>query len=535
MDINLRKYIVQSIWLNLKLLFWIVIGAACTVGWGLISANALTALVDLNFESFMLWIFAMVLIVIVWCLQIYMESRLHSKAVQTMNIEIRNDISNRVSQLEYEEFHKKSEGTYVSWLTNDITMINQYGFGNLSMIVRQITTILFSIAAIIHFHYSLILTITILVIFMLLAPKMFSERMNKKINEVTQANEKIVTILQDTLNGFNAYYMLNKNDYIINKTDQSSHLLSEKKQNYAKIYGKMSSLTNGVSLASQIIVIAQTGYLYTLNIVAVGAMSATQYFAANIFSSLTGLSANWTEMKTVQPIFDKFYALQVEKSAHLTTITDFNHRITLENVSYSYEKDSPSVIKDVSIEIKRYQKYALIGESGSGKTTLLNIIAGRLTQYTGKCSFDAINYKQIKRKSLREQILYIDQSPHIFNTTIRENITLNQEIDDEILETAIKKSGLKNWLNNLPNGIDTVIDSNAKNLSGGQKQRIALARGYVTNKKIVLLDEVTSSLDKNSADQIEETLLSDPNLTVVLITHHLKSNLINKIDKIYQI
>lgn len=535
MKIKLSKYIIQSIWLNLNVLFWIVVGAVCTVGWGLVSANALTALVELNFESFILWILIMVIIVIVWCIQIYMESTLYTKAVQTMDLEIRNDISRAVSHLEYKDFHQKSEGTYVSWLTNDISMINQYGFGNLSMIVRQITTILFSIAAIIHFHYSLIITITILVVFMLLAPQIFSERMNKSISEVTQSNEKIITLLQDTFNGFNAYYMLNGNDYIVSKANQSSQLISQKKQNYAKIYGKMSSTTNGVSLISQIIVIAQTGYLYTLNIVAVGAMSATQYFAANIFSSLTGLSANWTEMKTIEPIFDKFNDLQVESYANLSSTNEFNQKISLKNVSYTYEEGTKVVVNDITIDINKNRKYALIGDSGSGKTTILNIISGRLREYTGDCYFDSINYKDLDYRSLRAQIMYIEQNPHIFNSSIRENITLNQKVSKEKLEAAVTQSGLNDWLSLLPNGLDTNINSNAKNLSGGQKQRIALARGLVTDKKIILFDEGTSSLDETSANEIEEILLSDPNLTVIIVTHHLKSKLVSQMDKIYNI
>lgn len=477
----------------------------------------------------------MVLIVLVWCLQIYMESRLYSKSVQIMNTQIRDDISIIVSQLEYEDFHRQSEGTYVSWLTNDVEMINHYGFGNLNMIVRQITTILFSIAAIIHFHYSLIITIVALVLVMLATPRFFSERMNNKLGEVTTANEKMVTILQDTYNGFNAYYMINGSEFIINKTNLASLLISKKKLNYAKIYGEMSSSTNGVSLFSQIIVIVQTGYLYTINIVAVGAMSATQYFAANIFSSLTGLSANWTEMKTVQPIFEKFYNLKPEKTSDLNRIKPFKSGIKLDNVSYKYTKDSSSVINNLSIEISKNKKYALVGESGSGKTTVLNIISGRLNEYSGQCTFDSINYRDIYRESLREQILYIEQSPHIFNLSIKENIILDQEIDETKLENAILIAGLQDWLSGLPNGIETIIDSNAKNLSGGQKQRIALARGLVTDKKIILLDEGTSALDEDSSNKIEETILNEPNLTVILVSHHLKSNLISKIDKIYKI
>lgn len=146
-----------------------------------------------------------------------------------------------------------------------------------------------------------------------------------------------------------------------------------------------------------------------------------------------------------------------------------------------------------------------------------------------------MDYRNINRKSLREQLLYIEQSPHIFNLSIKENITLNQEIDEEKLESAITNSGLNHWLERLPNGIETIIDSNAKNLSGGQKQRIALARGLVMDKKIILLDEGTSSLDENSSNQIEETLLNNPNLTVIIVTHHLKSGLKSKINKIYSI
>lgn len=182
--------------------------------------------------------------------------------------------------------------------------------------------------------------------------------------------------------------------------------------------------------------------------------------------------------------------------------------------------------------IEENKKYAFIGKSGSGKTTLLNILSLRLNNYLGKFKVNDIDVKKIDKESLLKNIAYVSQNSYIFSDTLRFNITLGEDISDHEILYVLKLLDLNDLLKE--DGLNHILKENGKNLSGGQKQRISLARALVRNKKILLLDEVTSSLDKDNASLIENIVLNNDDLTVVLISHNITEDNKSKFDNFVQ-
>ena len=124
-------------------------------------------------------------------------------------------------------------------------------------------------------------------------------------------------------------------------------------------------------------------------------------------------------------------------------------------------------------------------------------------------------------KQLQRQMSYIEQNVYLFNTTIRENITLGGEFTEEQLQKALRDSALIGDIANMPDGLDTIVGEEGGSLSGGQKQRVAIARALIHRRSILLVDEGTSALDQKNADIVEKSLLANPDLTLILISHHL--------------
>ena len=184
----------------------------------------------------------------------------------------------------------------------------------------------------------------------------------------------------------------------------------------------------------------------------------------------------------------------------------------------------------ISYRFELGNKYAIVGPSGSGKSTLLNILVGKLIDYSGSARFATHELKEIKGKELRKNILYIDQTPYLFSGTIRENITLGETFSNSAFNQVIKEAALEDIIEKLPDGLDTDIGEAGRLLSGGQRQRIALARGLIRGKRIILIDEGTSSLDESSALRIEENLITNPDLTVLMITHQLRDEIGEHLD-----
>ena len=132
-------------------------------------------------------------------------------------------------------------------------------------------------------------------------------------------------------------------------------------------------------------------------------------------------------------------------------------------------------------------------------------------------------------------ISYIEQNVFLFNTTIRENITLGEDFSEEQLHAAIQGSALAADLAAMPDGLDTVVGEDGSNLSGGQKQRVAIARALIHNRSILLVDEGTSALDQKNADLVEKSLLTNPDLTLILISHHLSAERRAQFDHVYEL
>ena len=179
--------------------------------------------------------------------------------------------------------------------------------------------------------------------------------------------------------------------------------------------------------------------------------------------------------------------------------------------------------------------YGIIGMSGAGKSTLLKLLLGWLPDYTGTISFDDVDIHTVTPAQLQQQMSYIEQNVFLFNTTIRENITLGEDFSEEQLHAAIQGSALAADLAAMPDGLDTVVGENGSNLSGGQKQRVAIARALIHNRSILLVDEGTSALDQKNADLVEKSLLTNPDLTLILISHHLSAERRTQFDRVYEL
>ena len=208
--------------------------------------------------------------------------------------------------------------------------------------------------------------------------------------------------------------------------------------------------------------------------------------------------------------------------------------ITVEDVSFCYDEKKP-VLVHMDAQFKKGGKYALTGPSGCGKSTLLKILLGWLPEYRGTVRYDGQDVRAFTPEQLQQQMSYIEQDVFLFNTTIRENITLGETFTEEQLEKALRDSALAGDLAQMPQGLDTPVGEEGSALSGGQKQRVAIARALIHDRSILLVDEGTSALDQKNADIVEKSLLSNPDLTLILISHHLSEQRKAQFDRVYQL
>ena len=219
----------------------------------------------------------------------------------------------------------------------------------------------------------------------------------------------------------------------------------------------------------------------------------------------------------------------MEKSAESDTgvkvLNKLTNSVKFDNVSYRYPGYQNNVLKNITIEFKLNSVNAIVGPSGSGKSTLIDLLPCLRLPTNGVIQIDSINIGKYTIKSIRELMSYAPQSPQIFNGTVKSHILYGKKdaTDDEIWE-AINLAGAKNFINKLPQGIDTFFGEEAVKLSGGQRQRLDLARVLVRKSKIIILDEPTSNLDAESEEEFEKSLRrihKETDATIIVVAHKL--------------
>jgi len=208
---------------------------------------------------------------------------------------------------------------------------------------------------------------------------------------------------------------------------------------------------------------------------------------------------------------------------------EISGELTVKNLSFSYDSFSGKVLDDISFDVKKGEKVAIVGQSGSGKSTLARILLGLYQPTEGHVYYDGIDLQNYNLKMFRKQIGAVLQESRLFNDTIFENIIMSNIENGMNIEDALKKSEMVDVVNQQPLGIITKISEGGANLSGGQRQRLILARALVKKPKMLVLDEATSSLDTLTEKKIDDHLSSLSN-TRVIIAHRLST--IQNADKI---
>ncbi len=238
--------------------------------------------------------------------------------------------------------------------------------------------------------------------------------------------------------------------------------------------------------------------------------------------TLTGLQTVFVAMGRVFELFD--YQPEIREKENAIVLTSINDNISFEHVDFEYVKGN-KVLSDFNLEVKKNETLAIVGNSGGGKSTLVNLLPRFYDVTNGTIKIDGIDIRDFTLESLRKNIAFVFQDNFLFSGTIRENILMGKfDATDEELKNAIHYAHLEEMLEELPDGLDTILGERGMTLSGGQRQRVAIARAMIKDAPIIVLDEATSALD-NKSEAIVQKALDNliKNKTVFVIAHRLST------------
>lgn len=293
------------------------------------------------------------------------------------------------------------------------------------------------------------------------------------------------------------------------------------------------NVVQGITLAVRLIIFIMCGLLAIDGKITLGNFMFILSLSAILIEQVKWTSASIVDSQWRVAYIDqiaRFLSYDTEKQWQGTE--EFNVKdgnIEIQDMTFSY-KNGHTIFENLSISIMGGKKNAVVGENGCGKSTIASILTGFLTPEKGNVKIDGMNLKDCSLKSIRKNIGIVTQEIYVFGGTIKENILLGypQATDNEVMD-ACRKAGLLDYIQSLPEGWNTYIETGGTNISGGQKQRIAIARVYLKNPPIIIFDEATASLDRATEEEVIETwknVLKDR--TSIIITH--KENILKICD-----
>lgn len=516
---------------NTLTILFLVILCGLQVGANMLMMRSFQGIIDRNVYQFMFWT---LFLVIIWFL-IYgltgVETFFRCRVIRVMNNAIRQDIAEILLKKSYRSFHEQPVGEYLSQFTNDISQIENLAWNPFFDFIRSVVTVVFSIAALLTLHWSLLASSLVTTVIILSVPQLFHQQMEKLGIVCTQEQSEAVSRLKELLTGYDVLRFFNQEQRFIRDTQQASDQIEKPKFRLAYVKGFAGAGMGCVNIVCQMLHVALIGILSVRGIILQGALTGGGNLCGNLSAGLGNIAQDMLSISSAKPYFDKlsahmgkFVESQIEIEEEVIAgmcMETMQNGITMNNVSFCYDKKT--VLQGFSACFEKGGKYALVGPSGCGKSTLLKLMLGCLPEYMGSIRVDNRELRDCRPKQLWHQISYIEQDVFLFNSTIWDNITLGREFTREQVWKALQDSALENDLLSMPDGLDTIVGENGGNLSGGQKQRVAIARALLHNRSILLVDEGTSALDQENADRIEKNLLSKPELTLILVSHHLSS------------
>ena len=516
---------------NWKLIFWPcflgLMAQSAYVIIQLMMMQSFQAAFELDLSGFIQWTSACIGGYIAYFGLAAIAGALEANAKRKLNNQVRHDLYLTLLQKKHPEYHSQDNGVYISWLTTNIKQIDSLGWTSFFSIFNQLIMIICCVAALLSLDWVMLAFGLVSAAIMLSVPKLFTKQMEKLGQTCANAEAQGLSHIKDILSGFDVLRAFGRTNRFINEGDSAS---DEMEKACCKLKTSQGFITCGVGVISVCLQFLQqivTVFLAIQGRIIIGAISSASNLTAGITNGLSSVAA-------AKPYFENItvHAEDVLPPKDLTAETSCN-TISMENVSFFY--DDKQVLDNQSFIFEKGGKYALTGPSGCGKSTVLKLLLGWLPKYQGFIHFDGKNASDFTPEQLLQQMSYIEQDVYLFNTTIRDNITLGIDFSDEMLKHAIKDSSLDGDLANMPLGLDTPVGENGSNLSGGQKQRVAIARALIHNRSILLVDEGTSALDQKNADIVEQSLLDNPNLTLILVSHHLTQKRKAQFTKVYEL
>ena len=442
---------------------------------------------------------------------------------------IRRDLLRRLERISMSSYETMGSGTVASHLVTDLEAVDSFVSVTTSKFLVAVLSILGTALVLLWINWQLALFILFLNPIVIYFTTVFGRKVKQLKKRENSAFQAFQESLEETLDAIQQIRASNRERHYIRRIiDKANHI-----RHHSAAFTWKSDAANRLSFMI---------FLFGFDIFRAVSMFMVLASSLTIGEMLGVYAYLWFMMGPVQEVLNIQYAYNGAQAA-LGRINDlmrvdlepaYPHQknpfsgkptvgLQLEQLNFAYG-DGPPVLDEVDLEIKAGEKVAFVGASGGGKTTLVQIILGLYPVHSGRVLFDGVPVDEIGMDVVRNHVATVLQHPALLNDSVRINLTLGREVSDEKLWQALEIAQLKETVESMPDGLETLIGRFGVRLSGGQRQRLAIARMVLTDPSVVILDEATSALDTTTEGDLHQALNEFlQGRTTIIIAHRLSA------------
>lgn len=473
-----------------------------------------------------------ILIIVIWSAMYYLQkvrNNYSSLFRAKINTQIRNNESISIEQLSNDEWEKTAPSEMLAKYTSNIDMIDRNCIDPILEISYYFFTLIFSFIAICTIHWSVVVLSIVMYIVMTKAPGLFQNKLEKVTKKNAEENENLTRVVNDCLYGRQEYIIYNNITRFFERLNLASESSENARYGFDRTSNLMETVVGIIGFLFQCALIFLVAWLSIKGYTKAGAILAVGNLAGTFSQSVTVTVANYSKIKSNISLLD--FNLEKEEIECIDKILP----IEISNLKEINRGDNKVLYDGKSFQFEKGGKYLIVGESGSGKSKIIKSLFHNNFEYEGEITVNHQNRNCLDYRQFNDGIAYIEQDSHIFNDTLRNNLTMGKNVDDSMLLDMIKELNLGDFFDRCNKNLDYLIDDQGANISGGEKQRICLGRALLSGKSILVMDESFSAMDQNNIQSILTMLLNRKDITVIMTAHNINNTMYPLFSKVYHL